>query len=235
VTHEPDDGNDIWGRPREPLQTEPLRDYEPIHPGSGTNWRARLSKITGPIVAAIIALAKFSFVLVKFSTIFIAVAAYALIWGWKFAVGFVLLILFHELGHYLEAKREGLHPQLPVFIPLLGAYVRYTRGHPWQTVRVAIAGPILGGAAAFVCYLVAKSQSDPHNIWSALAYSGFFLNLINLIPFGPLDGGAVWRSARFLRQGGGRSLALASYALYFATAAMLVLGMVAAHIPQDRL
>ena len=152
MTEEPDDGGtDIWGRPLEPSH-EAERDYEPIHPG--TNWRKQISRFTGPIVAGLIALAKFSFVLVKFSSIFIAVAAYALIWGWRFAIGVVLLILLHETGHYIEAKREGLHPKLPVFIPFLGAYVAYTRGHPWQTVRVAIAGPILGGAAAFVFYLV---------------------------------------------------------------------------------
>ncbi len=211
---------------------EPQRDYEPIHPG-GADWRKRLSRLTGPIVAAVVALAKFSFVLVKFSSIFVAVAAYALIWGWKFAVGFVLLILLHEAGHYIEARREGLHPELPVFVPFLGAYVKYTRGHPWQTVRVAIAGPILGGAAAFVCYLIAQSHDS--NLFYALAYTGFFLNLINLLPFGIFDGGAVWRSARWLRLGGGGALALASYALYFATAAMLILGMVAAHVPQHRL
>ncbi|HEY0417050.1 MAG TPA: site-2 protease family protein [Gaiellaceae bacterium] len=212
----------------------PERDYEPIHP-RGTDWRGRISKLTGPVVAAVVALAKFSFVLVKFSSIFIAVAAYALIWGWKFAVGVVALILLHEAGHFLEAKREGLNPKLPVFVPFLGAYVRYTQGHPWQTVRVAIAGPILGGAAAFVFYLVGSSQADPHNIWSALAYFGFFLNLFNMIPFGFFDGGAVWRSARYLRLGGGRDLALAAYGLYFATAAMLILGMVASHVPQSRL
>jgi Zn-dependent protease len=145
------------------------------------------------------------------------------------------MILVHELGHYIEARREGLKPQLPVFIPLMGAYVRYTRGHPWQTVRVAIAGPILGGAAAFVCYLIGHSQADVHNAWTALAYVGFFINAFNLIPFGPLDGGVVWSSARYLRLGGGRNLAVASYALYFATAAMLVLGMVASHVPQNRL
>jgi Zn-dependent protease len=145
----------------------------------------------------------------------------------------VFLILLHETGHYVEAKREGLNPRLPVFVPFLGAYVAYTRGHPWQTVRVAIAGPILGGAAAFVLYLVAQSQHS--NLLYALAYFGFFLNLFNLLPFGFFDGGAVWRSARFLRLGGGGNLALASYALYFATAAMLVLGMVASHVPQHRL
>jgi Zn-dependent protease len=213
---------------------EPQRDYEPIHP-HGTDWRGRLSKIFGPLVAVGLALLKFSFLLVKFGSIFIAVAAYALIWGWKFAVGVVVLILLHETGHYIEAKREGLNPRLPVFVPFLGAYVAYTRGHPWQTVRVAIAGPILGGAGAFALYLVGKGQADPRNVWLALAYFGFFLNLFNMLPFGFFDGGAVWRSARYLRLGGGGNLALASYALYFATAAMLVLGMVAAHVPQDRL
>ena len=79
-----------------------------------------------------------------------------------------------------------------------------------------------------------RSRSDSDLLY-ALAYFGFFLNLFNLIPFGIFDGGAVWRSARFLRLGGGRNLALASYALYFATAAMLVLGMVASHVPQHRL
>lgn len=208
------------------------RDYEPIQP-RGTDWTGRIRKAVGPVIALVIAVAKFSFVLLKFSSIFIAVAAYALIFGWKFAVGFVLLIFIHELGHYIEAKREGLSPKLPVFIPFLGAYVQYTRGHPWQTVRVAIAGPILGGAAAAVCLAIA--QSNGSQLMYALAYSGFFLNLFNLLPFGIFDGGAVWRSARYLRVGGGGGLALASYALYFGTAAALILGMIATYKPQHRL
>jgi Zn-dependent protease len=208
------------------------RDYDPIQP-RGTDWVGRIRKAIGPVIALVIAGAKWSFVLLKFSSIFIAVAAYALIFGWKFAVGFVLLIFVHELGHYIEAKREGLSPKLPVFIPFLGAYVQYTRGHPWQTVRVAIAGPILGGAAAAVCLAIA--QSNGSRLLYALAYSGFFLNLFNMIPFGIFDGGAVWRSARFLRLGGGGKLAFASYALYFGTAAALILGMIATYRPQNRL
>jgi Zn-dependent protease len=151
-------------------------------------------------------------VLVKFSSIFIAIAAYALIFGWKFAVGFVLLIFIHELGHYIEAKREGLSPKLPVFIPFLGAYVQYTRGHPWQTVRVAIAGPILGGAAAAVCLAIAE-----HN-GSRLFLRARVLRLLHQpvqpAAFRDLRRRRVWRSARWLRLGGGRGLALASYALY---------------------
>jgi Zn-dependent protease len=211
---------------------EDPRDYEPIQP-RGTDWMGRIRKALGPLAALFVAALKFGAVFIKFSSIFIAVAAYALIFGWKFAIGFVALIFVHESGHYIEAKREGLDPKLPVFIPFLGAYVQYTRGHPWQTVRVAIAGPILGGAGAAVCLAIA--QSNDSRLFYALAYSGFFLNLFNLLPFGIFDGGAVWRSARWLRLGGGRGLALASYLLYFGTAAALILGMIATYRPQDRL
>jgi Zn-dependent protease len=207
-------------------------DYNPIRPG-GTNWRAVGRRFFGPVIAGIVALAKWSFVLVKFGSIFIAIGGYALIWGWKFGVGFVALLLLHELGHYIEARREGLSPKLPVFIPFLGAYVRYTRGNPWQTARVAIAGPILGGLASLAFYIAGVSQHS--QLLQALAYFGFLLNLINLLPFGILDGGAVWRSATWLRRGGGRSKALVVYALYFGTAIALIVGMVAAHVNQHRL
>lgn len=207
------------------------RGYEPIHPG--TNWRKRIERALGPVVGIVLALAKWSFILVKFSSIFIAVAAYALLGGWTFAIGFVFMLFAHEMGHYIEAKREGLDPKLPVFIPFLLAYVRYTRGHPWQTVRVAIAGPIFGGLASLVVYFVANARNS--DALHYVAYVGFFLNLINLIPVSLLDGGAVLSSARWLRMGGGRQKALAAYALYFATAAMLILGMVYTYRTQNRL
>jgi Zn-dependent protease len=215
----------------DPERWEEPPQYDPIQRGS--NWRARARKAGGPIVGGGVLLAKWSIVLIKFSTIFIAVAAYALIWGWKFAIGVVVLIFVHELGHYLEAKREGLDPKLPIFVPFMGAYVRYTRGHPWQTARVAIAGPILGAAAAFVFYLVGQHQHS--QLLEALAYFGFFLNLFNLIPIGFFDGGAIWGSAKFLRIGGAPRLAYAIYALYFATAAVCILGMIASHVTQHRL
>jgi Zn-dependent protease len=119
-----------------------------------------------------------------------------------------------------------------VFIPFLGAYVKYSRGNPWQTARIALAGPILGGVAALVCYLIGRANGS--DLWLALGYTGFFLNLINLIPIGILDGGAIWRSARWLRVGGGRSKALIVYALYAATAVALAIGMIASHVPRSR-
>jgi Zn-dependent protease len=206
-------------------------DYEPLQP-QRRDWRETLKRALGPLVAVALGLAKFSFILVKFGSIFVTIGLYGLAFGWTYGIGFVLLILFHELGHYLEAKREGLDPKLPVFVPFLGAYVQYTRGHPWQTVKVAIAGPILGGLAALACYVAGKARGS--DLLLALAHIGFLLNLINLIPVWILDGGAIWRSARWLRLGGGRGKAMIAYALLFGTAALLVVGMFASHVPRSR-
>jgi Zn-dependent protease len=207
------------------------RDYEPIQP-RGTDWRAIWRRITAPIVLLLGLLAKLGS-LAKFGVVFIAFGGYALIWGWKFGLGVVLLIFFHEMGHWLEAKREGLNPSWPVFIPFLGAYVKYTRGNPWQTARVAIAGPILGGVAALACYAVGRAQGS--DLLIALAYFGFVINLFNLLPVSILDGGAVWRSTRFLWFGGGREKAVVSGLLYAGTAALLLLGALTAYLPQHRL
>lgn len=178
----------------------------------------------------------------KFLGIFVSVGGYALIWGWRFAVGFVLLILVHELGHYLEARRQGLHPQLPVFIPFLGAYVAL-RGQPfdpWRNALVSVAGPVAGGVAALACLVYGTAVDS--RLLLALAYAGFFLNLVNLIPIGILDGGHILRSWRVLRAGGGRPSSAEARRLAgvvgvysVALAAGLAIGMVAAHVPQDRL
>jgi Zn-dependent protease len=207
------------------------RDYDPIHP-RGTDWRGMLRKLTAPLVFLLGLLAKLGS-LAKFAAVFVAFGGYALIWGWKFALGVVLLIFVHEMGHWLEAAREGLKPSWPVFIPFLGAYVRHTRGNPWQTTRVAIAGPILGGLGALVCYAVGRSNGS--DLLVALGYFGFVLNLLNLLPFGIFDGGAVWRSTRWLWYGGGRDKALVSGVLYAATVLLLAVGAFAAYLPQDRL
>jgi Zn-dependent protease len=207
------------------------RDYEPIHP-RGTDWRGLWRRITAPIVVLLGLLAKLGS-LAKFGAVFVAFGGYALIWGWQFGLGVVLLIFFHEIGHWLEAKREGLHPSWPVFIPFLGAYVKYTRGNPWQTARVAIAGPILGGVAALACYAVGTAENS--DLFIALAYFGFVINLFNLLPVSILDGGAVWRSTRWLWFGGGREKAIVSGLLFAGTAALLLLGAFAAYLPQHRL
>lgn len=227
-----------------------MEEHRPVDaPEPGTlpthHDRSRVSllgRLIAPVALAAALLFKVGAFGLKFFGIFLAVGGYTLIWGLPFAVGVVLLILAHELGHYVEARREGLDPQLPVFIPFLGAYValRNMRFDPWVNARVSLAGPIAGGVAAFGCLAVGAAIGS--DLVLALAYAGFLLNLINLVPVAFLDGAHVLRSWRILRAGGGRPspaearrlsgvVAVAS----IATTAALVVGMLVSHVPQDRL
>jgi Zn-dependent protease len=211
-----------------------FRDYKPIHPG--TDWRALGRRLAAPLILLLGLVAKFGIGILKFSTIFVAVGGYALIWGWRFAVGLVLLILVHELGHFVEAKRLGLNPSVPVFVPFLGAYVaiRDARLSPWQHARVAIAGPIVGSLGAAACWVLAEMQGGSR-LLEALAYTGFLLNLFNLIPIGFLDGGAIARSFHYLWRGGARGRAVALGIAYVGLALLLVGAMFATHVSQSRL
>ncbi|HEU5212468.1 MAG TPA: site-2 protease family protein [Gaiellaceae bacterium] len=218
--------------PERPPDDDDLRGYEPVQPSSGL--RDLLRKIFAPVLVGLGLIAKFGIFSLKFFGIFLAVGGYALIWGWRFAIGFVLLILVHEMGHFVEARLQGFRPSLPVFIPFIGAYVaiKDASPDPWLYAKRALAGPIAGGLASAVCYAVAVQNGS--DLLSALAYVGFFLNLFNLIPIGILDGGAIWRSYKFMRLQGDPRAALV-LALYIGTAAMLVLGMWVSHVPQNRL
>jgi Zn-dependent protease len=223
--------------PHEPVTApEPLTAEE-----RAAKTRGLIARILGPL-AVIGALALKLGGILKFLSIFIALGGYALIWGWKWAIGFIALILVHELGHYIEAKRQGLDPRLPVFIPFLGAYVtmKNMRFDPWRNALVSMAGPIVGGLGALGLLVVGTATDS--RLLQALAYSGFLLNLFNLIPIGFLDGGQTLRAWHVLRRGGGRPrpedarrLGMVVAALGLGTAAALALGMWASHVPQDRL
>ena len=119
----------------------------------------------------------------------VSIAAYAWIWGWRFAVGFVFLLLIHELGHVLELRRQGIPASAPLFIPFLGAVVGMKKmpHDVWKEAQVALAGPIVGSLAAFGLW--AAGEALDSELLIALAFTGFFLNLFNLIPVTPLDGG----------------------------------------------
>jgi Zn-dependent protease len=122
-------------------------------------------------------------------TMALSVAAYALVWGWSFAAGFVALLFVHEMGHYIQLRREGVRPGWMLFVPFLGAALgsRSLGGSALAEARVGLAGPVLGtlGSAA-VAGVAAAGGGD---FWAALAFTGFFLNLFNLLPVLPLDGG----------------------------------------------
>jgi Zn-dependent protease len=123
------------------------------------------------------------------ATMLVSVAAYAVIWGWKFAVGLVALLFVHEFGHYLQLRREGVKPGRIIFIPFLGAAVgaRSLGGNALAEARVGLAGPILGSVGALAVAVAAFGLDS--EMLKAIAFTGFFLNLFNLLPLLPLDGG----------------------------------------------
>ncbi len=127
--------------------------------------------------------------LVTAGSMAVSVVAYASLWGWTFAVGFVVLLLVHEMGHVIALRREGIRASAPTFIPFLGAVIssRSLGDDALAEARVGLAGPILGSIGAGACLLIWKLTGNPY--WQALGFTGLFLNLFNLLPVVPLDGG----------------------------------------------
>ncbi len=123
----------------------------------------------------------------------LSIGVYAMLLGlgWQFAAGFVLLLFVHECGHLLVARRYGLKTSWPMFIPFMGAFIllKDIPRNAWIEAEVGIGGPLLGTAGALACLFA--YQWHPHPLLLVLAYSGFWLNLFNLIPIVPLDGGRI--------------------------------------------
>jgi Zn-dependent protease len=137
------------------------------------------------------ALKFFPVILKTGGTMLLTIGVYAMVWGVWFAVGFVLLILVHECGHLLAARRLGLKVGAPVFIPFMGAFIALKEAprNAWIEAQVGIGGPMLGTMGAAICEVIHIATGNP--LFGALAYSGFFLNLFNLAPVGFLDGGRI--------------------------------------------
>jgi Zn-dependent protease len=190
------DTNTQWplaplGAPELPRpEPEPARDPRRQGP-----IRRRLSAIGAAIVALLAKLKTVLLLLPKLKllasngTILVSLAAYALLWGWPFAAGFIALLFVHEMGHVIALRREGLKASAPMFIPFLGAVIaaRSLGRNALAEARVGLAGPILGSVGAAACILVWHATGN--DLWRALAFTGFFLNLFNLLPVVPLDGG----------------------------------------------
>ena len=172
---------------------------EAVHPAQGSGW---LKKLWEAIVVAFLVVLKLGVKLkalilllpklklaTTFGSMFVSIAAYALLWGWAFAVGFVLLLLLHELGHVIQLRREGIDASAPMFIPFLGAVIsaKSLGEDAAAEARVGLAGPILGSLASLIPFGLWLATGE--DFWRALAYVGFFLNLFNLLPVVPLDGG----------------------------------------------
>ena len=186
---------------------------------------------------------KWGFIFAKFFGFFISAAAYSF-WfhSWTFGVGLAALILVHEIGHVLEARRQGLQVSWPMFIPFIGAYVTIQRAGltPLRSGLISLAGPFVGSIGAAVCW-AAGSIENSHQL-VVLANIGFLLNAFNLIPVGFLDGGHVagsireaWRMPVIRFEGGvpmqafapDRARALQLFALYAGLMAAVVLCLLA--------
>ncbi|WP_391563853.1 site-2 protease family protein [Paenibacillus cremeus] len=142
----------------------------------------------GKSLLALLKFGKFGGVLIS---MLLSVGAYAIIYPWQFAIGFVLLIFVHELGHVIAAKQKGLPVTAPVFIPFLGALISMKK-HPRDAVTeayMAYGGPLLGTIGALAVFVAAYLTDS--ELFYSLAYVGFFLNLLNLLPIHPLDGGRI--------------------------------------------
>ncbi len=159
----------------------------------------RVKQLLAPIFVALAAVGKWILPALKFglpflktfATMLISIALYAQAWGWKFAAGFVLLIFVHEAGHLIAARLMGLNVGWPVFIPFMGALIALKEAprNAWVESVVGVGGPLLGGLGALAVGAVYFVTGYP--LFLVLAYSGLFLNLFNLIPIVPLDGGRI--------------------------------------------
>jgi Zn-dependent protease len=205
------------GPTTEPFGSAPRPEYGHAGGWSGQGWRGEhegddpvhepdqerpqgfFRRRVAPIGAAILAfLAKIKAILlflpkVKLlataGTMLVSIVAYATIWGFSFALGFVVLILVHEMGHVIALRREGIKASAPMFIPFLGAVIsaRSLGDNAAAEARVGLAGPVLGSIGAAAC--IPLWHATGNELFRALAFTGFFLNLFNLLPVVPLDGG----------------------------------------------
>src|SRR5579863_1597186 len=166
----------------------------------GNVWKKRLAKL-GPIgTFLVVALSKGKLLLLgltKLSTFASMLAFFAVYWslfGWRFALGFVLSIYIHEMGHVMALRKYNIAASAPMFIPFVGAIVRMKQypGNVGEDARVGLAGPIWGFGAAVVAWVAAITTGLP--IWYAIAHTGAWLNLFNLIPVWQLDGGRGFRA-----------------------------------------
>jgi Zn-dependent protease len=121
----------------------------------------------------------------------LSLALYAYVFGWQLGLGLTLLLLVHELGHFVLIRAKGLPAALPVFIPLIGAYVAMRRLPPSvrDEAEIALAGPLAGCLSAIAC--LALYEATAMRLFLSLAYLGYILNLLNLLPLPPLDGGRI--------------------------------------------
>lgn len=156
-----------------------------------------------------------------FGSMFAFFGAYWALYGWPLALGLVMSIYVHEMGHVYAITKKGGKPSAPMFIPGLGAFVSYSKGitDPREDAYIGLAGPIWGAAAGLVAFAVANYTGSA--IWYVIAQLTGWLNLFNLMPFFGLDGDHAFRALNRLQRWG--VVAAIGLAFYFSTFKLLLL------------
>jgi Zn-dependent protease len=177
---------DPFGAP--PPRPAPVRNLRRRIGGALAALGALIVKFFGAIKGLLLLVPKLK-LLTTAGTALVSVAAYSLFWGWTFALGFVVLLFVHEMGHVIQLRREGIKATAPMFVPFLGAFIsaKSLGENALAEARVGLAGPIVGSVGAGACLVIGDAANS--DFFRALAYIGFFLNLFNLLPVVPLDGG----------------------------------------------
>jgi Zn-dependent protease len=167
----------------------------PVPPPPPQPKKPFFQNIGGAIAAGAVALFKFKFLLLgslKTSlSMLLMIWVYSWMFGWAFAVGIVVLIFVHEMGHVIAAKMLGIPVTAPLFIPFIGAAILMKQNprDAWTEALMAYGGPLAGCAGSWICLLIAEQLSLP---WlMAVASASFVINLFNMIPVPPLDGGRI--------------------------------------------
>jgi len=173
---------------RQPRKESPARDLRKRIGSALAAAAALIAKFFAAIKGFLLLLPKVK-LLTTAGTALVSVVVYSLFFGWWFAIGFVVLLFVHEMGHVIQLRKEGVKASAPMFIPGFGAVVmmKSLPDDALAEARVGLAGPILGTLGAGVCLAIAEATNS--DLLRALAYVGFLLNLINLVPLVPFDGG----------------------------------------------
>ncbi len=176
------------------IQREIAKIDARLAPKPPVNWKKRL----GPFGVLVAALAKYKTLALVLLTkgkflisILLFVGLYWGLYGWWFAVGLTGSVLMHEMGHYLMVRRFGFAAELPMFIPGLGAYVKWNGPNvdPGVRAQISLAGPLFGFLSGLIAYGIFLSTG--HAVWLALAQFAGWLNLLNLIPVLIFDGASA--------------------------------------------
>ena len=168
-----------------------------------TKWKKRLGPFA-PIALFLMKIKSAIFLLFKLKFLISFLAFFGIYWalfGWKFAAGFIACLFIHEMGHFVAVKRRGLKAEMPVFIPMMGAYVKwYAQGVSLEDLAsISLAGPLYGLMAALACYGMFVATHAP--IFLVLVYVGAWINFLNLLPVLGLDGAQATYALSRLQRG----------------------------------